>query len=56
MSENVTPAQIEAIMRNVVAEENYGIHPTSLLCVACSTVLMPLMESLLDGIHPMSLL
>ena len=28
MSENVTPAQIEAIMRNVVAEENYSIART----------------------------
>ena len=28
MSENVTPAQIEAIMRNVVAEENYSITRT----------------------------
>ena len=28
MSENVTPAQIEAIMRNVVTEENYSIART----------------------------
>ena len=28
MSENVTPAQIEAIMRNVVTEENYSITRT----------------------------
>jgi len=28
MSENVTPAQIQAIMRNVVAEENYSIART----------------------------
>jgi hypothetical protein len=28
VSENVTPAQIEAIMRNVVAEENYTITRT----------------------------
>ena len=33
-----------------------GIHPRSLLCMACSLMLMPLMEILVDGIHPMSLL
>ena len=28
MSENVTPAQVEAIMRDIVAEENYSIART----------------------------
>ena len=54
MSENVTPAQIEAIMRNVVAEENYSITRTFyqirkknyiINCDFIQDVLGPMMES-----------
>ena len=54
MSENVTPAQIEAIMRNVVAEENYSIARTFyqirkknyiINCDFIQDVLGPMMES-----------
>ena len=54
MSENVTPAQTEAIMRNVVAEENYSIARTFyqirkrnyiINCDFIQDVLGPMMES-----------
>ena len=54
MSENVTPAQIEAIMRNVVAEENYTITRTFyqirkknyiINCYFIQDVLGPMMKS-----------
>ena len=54
MSENVTPAQIEAIMRNAVTEENYSIARTFyqirkknyiINCDFIQDVLGPMMES-----------